>query len=50
MKWKKQIKNNGDNWPTSNETLVNNCLQVSVKFVKSIDFTDLQWRFAIKDG
>ena len=24
---KKQIKNNGGNWPTSNETLVNNYLQ-----------------------
>ena len=43
----KQIKNNGGNWPTSNETLVNNYLQIFVKFVKSIDFTDLQWGFAI---
>ena len=38
----KQIKNNGGNWPTSNETLVNNYLQFFVTFVKSIDFTDLQ--------
>jgi pyruvate-formate lyase len=38
----KQIKNNGGNWLTSNETLVNNYLQFFVTFVKSIDFTDLQ--------
>jgi len=38
----KQIKNNGGNWPTSNEKLVNNYLQFFVTFVKSIDFTDLQ--------
>ena len=38
----KQIKNNGGNWPTSNETLVNNYLQFFVTFVKSIEFTDLQ--------
>ena len=29
-------------WPTVNETLVNNYLQIFVKFVKTIDFTDLQ--------
>ena len=38
----KQIKNTGDNWPTTNEALVNNYLQFFVKLVKSIDFTDLQ--------
>jgi len=38
----KQIKNTGGNWPTTNETLVNNYLQIFVKFVNSIDFTDLQ--------
>jgi len=38
----KQIKNTNDNWPTTNETLVNYYLQIFVKFVKSIDFTDLQ--------
>ena len=38
----KQIKNTGGNWPTMNETLVNNYLQIFVKFVKSLDFTDLQ--------
>ena len=45
----KQIKNTGGNWPTTNETLVNNYLPVFVKFVQSIDFTELQWRFNIKD-
>ena len=38
----KQIKHDGGNWPTSNETLVNNYLQFFVTFVKSIDFTGLQ--------
>ena len=38
----KQIKYTGGNWPTMNETLVNNYLQIFVKFVKSVDFTDLQ--------
>ena len=37
----KQIKNNGGDWPTANETLVNNYLQIFVKFVKSIDLTEL---------
>jgi hypothetical protein len=37
----RQLKNNGDNWPTTNETLVNNYLQIFVTFVKSIDLTDL---------
>ena len=36
----KQI-NNGRDSPTTNETIVNNYLQIFVKFVKSIDFTDL---------
>jgi hypothetical protein len=46
---KKQIKNIGGDWPPTKETLVNNYLQIFekfvnnlVKFVKSIDFTDLQ--------
>ena len=37
----KQI-NNGRDSPTTNETIVNNYLQIFVKFVKSIDFADLQ--------
>jgi hypothetical protein len=37
----RQIKNTGGNWPTTNETLVSNYLQFFVKFVKSVDFTDL---------
>jgi hypothetical protein len=39
---KKQIKNIGGDWPPMKETLVNNYLQIFVKFVKSTDFTDLQ--------
>ena len=38
----KQIKDTGGNWPTTYEKLVNNHLQIFVKFVKFIDFTDLQ--------
>ena len=38
----KHIKNNGSKWPTTNETLVNTYLPTFVKFVKSIDFTELQ--------
>ena len=38
----KHIKNNGGKWPTTNETLVNTYLPTFVKFVKSIDFTELQ--------
>ena len=34
----KQIKNTCGNWPTTNETLVNDYLQIFVKSVKSIDF------------
>jgi hypothetical protein len=37
----RKIKNTGGNWPTTNETLVNNYLQIFVTFVKSIHFTDL---------
>jgi len=37
----RQIKNTGGDWPTKNETLVNNYLQYFVKFVKSIEFTDI---------
>jgi hypothetical protein len=40
----------GGDWPPTKETLVNNYLQFFVKFVKSIDFTDLQWRYSLKDG
>jgi len=45
----KQIKNTGGNWPMTDETLVNNYLQIFVKLVKSIDFTDLQQSFSMKD-
>ena len=38
----KQIKNTGGIWPMMNETFVNNYLQSFVKFVKSVDFIDLQ--------
>jgi hypothetical protein len=38
----KQTQNTGGNWPTANGTEVNNYLQIFVKFVKSIYFTDLQ--------
>jgi hypothetical protein len=38
----KQIKNTCGTWPPMNETLVNDYLQLFVKFIKSIDFTDLQ--------
>ena len=38
----KQIKNTGSDWPTKNETLVNNYLKIFVNSAKSIDFTDLQ--------
>ena len=38
----KQIKNTGGNWLKTNGTLFNNYLQIFVKCVKSIDFTDLQ--------
>jgi hypothetical protein len=38
----REIKNTGGNWPTTHETLVSKYLQIFVKFVKSIDFTDLE--------
>jgi hypothetical protein len=38
----KQTKHTGGNWQTASETLVNKYLHIFVKFVKSIDFTDLQ--------
>jgi len=38
----KQIKNTGGKWRTAKETLANNYLQIFVKFVKSIEFTDLE--------
>ena len=38
----KGIKNTGGNWRTTNETLVINYLQIFVKFVMSVGFTDLQ--------
>jgi hypothetical protein len=34
----RQIKNTSGNWPTTNETLVNNHSKIFVKFVKTIDF------------
>jgi len=45
----KQIKNTGGIWPMTNETLVNNYLQIFVKSVKSVDFTDLQCHSTVKD-
>jgi hypothetical protein len=36
-----KIKTAGCYWPTTNEKLVKDCLQIFVNFVKSIDFTDL---------
>jgi hypothetical protein len=38
----KQIKTTCGNWPMTKETLTNDYLQIFVKFVKSIDFTELQ--------
>jgi hypothetical protein len=38
----REIKNTGGNWPTTHETLASKYLPIFVKFVKSIDFTDLQ--------
>ena len=37
----KQIKNTCGNWPMINETLVKNYSQIFVKFVKSVDFTEM---------
>jgi hypothetical protein len=38
----KQTKNTCGTWPPTRETPVNDYLQLFVKFIKSIDFTDLQ--------
>ena len=38
----KQIKKTVGNWPTANETLVNNYLRNFVKFGNSVDFTEQQ--------
>jgi hypothetical protein len=38
----KQIKTTFGTWPLTQETLVNDYLQLFVKFIKSTDFTDLQ--------
>jgi len=37
-----QIKSTGGNWAAKNETLINNDVNFFVKFVKSIEFTDLK--------
>jgi len=44
----KQIKNSCGNWPTTKETLINNYLQIFVKFVKSIGFTDFAMKLFYK--
>ena len=38
----RQIKSTGGNWAAKNETLINNDVNFFVKFVKSIEFTDLK--------
>jgi len=38
----RQIKNTGGNWPATNETLINNCQNLFVKFVKSLELSDLK--------
>jgi len=42
-------KNTGGEWPTTNETLVNNYLQIFVNFVKSIDFYRSAMTLCLKD-
>jgi hypothetical protein len=37
-----QIQNTCGTWPLTHEKLVNNYLKPFIKFIKSIDFTDLQ--------
>ena len=37
----KQTKDSYGTWPTANEELISNYLQIFVKFAKSIDFTYL---------
>jgi hypothetical protein len=44
----KQIKSTCVTWPSTNETPVNDYLQLLVNFIKFIDFTDLQWHVNIK--
>jgi len=39
-----QIKSTGGNWAAKNEILIKNYVNFFVKFVKSIEFTDLKWR------
>jgi hypothetical protein len=46
---KQKTKKSGGNWPTTIETLVSKYLQIFVKFVKSINFKDLERRFNITD-
>ena len=38
----RQIKNTGGNWPATNETLINNYQNFFVKFVKSLELSDLK--------
>ena len=38
----KQIRNTSGTWPPTHETLINDYLQLFVKFIKSIDIADLQ--------
>ena len=38
----KQIKNSGGTWTPTHEVLVNDYVQFLVKFIKPIDFADLQ--------
>jgi len=38
----RQIKNTGGNWPATNETLINNYQHFFVKFVKSLELSDLK--------
>jgi len=45
----KQIKNTGGDWPTTNETLVNNYFKIFVNFVKSIDFYISAMTLCVKD-
>jgi len=38
----RQIKNTGGNWPATNETLINNYQNFFVKFVRSLELSDLK--------